>query len=284
MKNLTHGNDLGTSSKQEKMKISKNSPSFQYLYDYIENSNTAKNNILISIVLPMYNEEKVIRDVLESLPQHKSIEVIVIDDHSTDNSINELEKAQLNNNICVIRHQKNKGYGGAIITGIQNANGEIIVTMDSDGQHSSDNIFDLIKPILDKETDYTIGSRYLGTYYYRLPLIRRFGEAIIEKLIRLLFGLKIKNNQNGFRAFKREIIHISEKVRYLDYTFCTEQILKARINGYKIKECPIKVYEREHGASKMIVIKLGLNVLSCFLIYFIEKIKRKIFFKGLKNL
>ncbi len=111
------------------------------------------------------------------------IEIIIIDDHSSDNSLNEIRKVNGYNKFKIIRHLTNSGYGNAIITGMHYATGDVIVSMDTDGQHSPSDIFSLIKPIFDGEADYTIGSRYLGTYHYRLPIATRLGEVLIEKFI-----------------------------------------------------------------------------------------------------
>jgi glycosyltransferase involved in cell wall biosynthesis len=254
-------------------KIQLNTPKSNYIefYNYI-NRFTKKNKILITIILPLYNEEKTIRPILNNLPIHDSIEIIVVDDHSTDNSSKEIEKVKKSKNFRVITHKKNTGYGAAIISGIRYSKGDIIVTMDTDGQHNPDDILTLIKPILDGEVDYTIGSRYLGRYYYNLPLSTRIGELLTEKLIQLLFGIKIMNNQNGFRAFRRELTKIFNNRLFIGYAFCTEQILQANLCGYRIKECPIKVYDREFGTSKIILRKLALNIFSCLFIYYLRKI------------
>ena len=259
-------------------------PKFDYkhqeLYDFLQKYKTENKEILISIILPLFNEEKTIGNILLGLPQDDSVEIIVIDDHSTDNSISELDKIRKIKPIKVLKHRNNLGYGAAIITGIKNAKGKVIVTMDTDGQHSPDDILRLIKPIFEEGIDNTIGSRYLGTYFYKLPLSTRFGEVLIEKLVQTWFGIKIVNNQNGFRAYSRKMLHIFENIRFLGYAFCTEQIIKAKLNGYKIKECPIKVYNREYGSSKIVLWKLALDIFSCLLIYYYKKIRYNIFRKN----
>jgi len=246
---------------------------FQELYKYIENFKNYEDQVIISIVIPLYNEEKTIRKVLDSLPNHNSIEIIVVNDHSTDNSLHEIEIVQSYRNIKVINHNVNKGYGAAIMTGIKQSKGKVIVSMDSDGQHSPDDLITLIKPILDERADYTIGSRYLGTYFYQLPLSTRLGELFVEKLIRIFFGKKIMNNQNGFRAFNRKILPIFNDLKYDGYAFCTEQILKTSLEGYKIKECPIKVYDRKYGTSHIILSKLAINMVILFFNYIIKRIR-----------
>jgi len=254
-------------------------PKFQDLYLYIDSIKTKKNKVFISIVLPVYNEEKAIKNVLDNLPSNNAIEIIVVNDHSIDHSLVEIKKVQQYKNIRIINHRRNKGYGAAILTGIRHARGDIIVTMDSDGQHSPDDILTLIRPIIEKEADYTIGSRYLGTYFYNLPVSTRLGEVFLEKFIQILFHKKIKNNQNGFRAFNRKVLSIFHDIKYEGYAFCTEQILKASLEGYKIKECPIKLYDRKFGSSHIILRKLAVNIFSCIFIYYLRKIQ----YMGLKR-
>ncbi len=256
--------------------------SFLDLYEFINQFKSKDDQILLSIILPMYNEEHTIGKLLGNLPRGNSIEIIVVDDHSKDNSLKEIEKIDENKEIKVIKHDKNRGYGAAVVTGINNARGKVLVTMDSDGQHSPYDILAMIKPILNDEADYTIGSRYLGSYFYKLPVSTRLGELLIEKLIQIFFGKKIMNNQNGFRAFNRKVISIFKDFKYEGYAFCTEQIIRATIKGYRIKECPIKVYDRKYGASNIILTHLTMNLFSCILQYILVKLNITIF-KRLKT-
>jgi len=120
---------------------------YQDLYDYIKRLKTDEERVILSIVLPMYNEEKTIKTILEKLPYNNAIEIIVVNDHSTDHSLEKIDEVKLKRDIRVINHKINRGYGGAIISGISQAKGDVIVTMDTDGQHSPDDIFNLIRPI-----------------------------------------------------------------------------------------------------------------------------------------
>ncbi|MFX0049308.1 MAG: glycosyltransferase family 2 protein [Candidatus Hermodarchaeota archaeon] len=255
---------------------SKSATDFKELYEYLNKHQIGGKPTILSIILPLYNEENTIRSILEDLPQNRNIEIIIIDDHSSDNSLNEIRKVNGYNKFKIIRHLANRGYGNAIITGMQYATGDIIVSMDTDGQHSPADIFNLIKPILEGEADYTIGSRYLGSYHYRLPIATRLGEIFVEKFFKVFFGIKIMNNQNGFRAFNKELIPVFSKAKFLGYAFCTEQILQAKLSERRILECPIKVYDREYGYSKINLRTLTLNILSCLLIYYLIKFKLNI--------
>lgn len=250
---------------------------FLDLHEFINQFKFEGDQILLSIILPMYNEEQTIGKVLRNLPRGKSIEIIVVDDHSNDNSLKEIERINDNTGIKVIKHDKNRGYGAAVVTGINNALGKVLVTMDSDGQHSPYDLLEMVKPIFNNEADYTIGSRYLGSYFYKLPVSTRLGELLIEKLIQIFFGKKIMNNQNGFRAFNRKVLSIFKDFKYEGYAFCTEQIIRATIKGFRIKECPIKVYDRKYGTSNIILTKLTVNLFSCILQYILVKLNITIF-------
>lgn len=243
------------------------------LYQHLDYYKEKKFKYIISIIIPVYNEEKTITSILESLPKKDSIEIIVIDDHSSDNSVKEIENIQKKYNIKLIKHKKNQGYGAAILMGIRNSKGKIIVTMDSDGQHRPEDIYGLVKPILEGKADFTIGSRYLGKYYYNIPLATRLGEAIVEKIIKIFYGQKVQNNQNGFRAFDRKVIHIFNDIKYNGYAFATELILKAAIYRYRIKEVPINLYDRQFGTSRIILNKLALDIFTCVLRYYWKRLK-----------
>ena len=145
--------------------------------------------------------------------------------------------------------------------------------MDSDGQHCPEDLFTLISPIIKGDADFTIGSRYLGTYHYDLPITTRLGEALIEKFIYLFFGTKIMNNQGGFRAFHRKMTHIFENMMYKGFMFTTEVILKAATYKYKIKECPIMLMDREYGTSNIVLIQFVLNLCACFIRSYFNKIR-----------
>ena len=146
--------------------------------------------------------------------------------------------------------------------------------MDSDGQHRPEDISNLISPILYQEADIAIGSRYKGSYDYELPLSTRLGEACLEKIIQIFFNRKICNNQSGFRAFNRKSLEVFKNIKYLDFAFATEVLLKASMKGYRIKEIPVKIIKREYGASKIILPKLFLSIISCLYIYILKKIKK----------
>jgi glycosyltransferase involved in cell wall biosynthesis len=253
---------------------SDNSNNYHELLQYLEKHKNNHNPILLSIILPVFCEEKTIKKILKNLPKYESIEIIIVDDHSTDNSLEEIKQAKEFINMHIIEHKVNRGYGAALTTGIQYSKGEVFITMDSDGQHLPKDIFNLIKPIFDGEADITIGSRYKGSYNYKLPLVTRLGEALLEVGIRIFFAQKVKNNQSGFRAFHRSTFPIFKDIRFHGYAFTTELILSAALHDYRIKEVPIDLLGRRHGSSYIIINKLLISLILCMYLYIWKNFKR----------
>lgn len=148
------------------------------------------------LVLPVYNEEKYIHQVVREATPYVD-EVIVVDDGSTDHSFNEAQRA----GATVIRHSLNLGKAGALKTGADAALEEcadVIVFMDSDGQHLSEDLPRLIEPLLKGEADLVIGSRMGGD---KMPFVRNGGNRLLHWMVKLLYGIDIHDTQSGFRAF-----------------------------------------------------------------------------------
>ncbi len=230
-------------------------------------------NLQLSVVIPVYNEEKSIKNILNKILNDEEIEIIVVDDGSTDKSY--LEAINSNKSIKLIRHKENQGYGNALLTGINNASGDIIITMDSDGQHNPNEIYRLIEPILNDKADICIGSRYLGRCNYNIPFLTRVGECIIEKTLRLFFRQKVCNNQSGYRALKREAVSIFDDIKFNGFTSATEVLIKSKLKGYRVKEVPIVLEPRKYGMSKIKLVKLVITLISCFAYYFLIKLRKK---------
>ncbi len=211
----------------------------------------------ISIVIPAYNEEKSIRDFLLKIPKDLNPEIIVVDDGSTDNTYSEAKF----NGAKVIRNPRNLGYGAAILRGIKYATGDIIVTVDADGQNDAREIKNLVEPILRGEADFIVGSRTLGRVEKPIPIYKRIGEIFVHLIIKICYGKTVTYSQSGFRAIRKDII---EKITPFDekhFGFTMELLVKILKNRVKFKEIPITYYERKTGKSHVDVIKDGLRIL-----------------------
>jgi len=195
--------------------------------------------VKVSIVIPVYNVGNKIRYVIENIPEIDDYEVIIGNDGSTDEltlkTLQELTK-QYKDKVQVINHERNCGKGCAMRTGVQNSTGDIIVFIDGDGQHNPKEIPKLIEPILNNEVDFVIGSREIIKEGKR-PLIRKLSNFLSSFIIRLFYGVNIKDSQSGFRAIRRKYIREIDNDRY---SVETEMLLKAIKCGARIKEVPVE--------------------------------------------
>ncbi len=154
------------------------------------------------IVVPAFNEEKKIAEVINSLKKEGYKRIIVVDDGSSDRTYSESKLM----GIITLKHAINRGQGAALKTGIDYAleqGAEIIVTFDSDGQHQPEDIKNIIQPIEEGKADIVLGSRFLNKES-NVPLVRKIflkGGALI---FRLMYGVRLTDSHNGLRAFSRK--------------------------------------------------------------------------------
>jgi len=224
-----------------------------------------KKDQLISVIIPLYNEENSIKNVISRIPNEENIEIIVVDDGSKDNSVKNAKSAK--RNIKIIHHKVNQGYGAAILTGVKNAKGDILITLDSDGQHTPEEIPNLVEPILKYNVDLVVGSRYLGICNFKVPPHTRLGEIFINIFLIFLFHQPIGNNQNGFRAFKRDCLELFEKMRYSGMAYSTEVLFKFGINNKRMVEIPMTANPREFGTSYVHLRKVLISIIGCIAYY-----------------
>ncbi|MCX7838403.1 MAG: glycosyltransferase family 2 protein [Anaerolineae bacterium] len=206
----------------------------------------------ISIIIPAYNVEGSIGRVLEGLHVWRDrAEIIVIDDGSTDRTAEIAERA----GVRVIRHRVNKGYGAALKTGIRAARGEIIVMMDSDGEHDAAYIQALLDAMPDNAM--VVGARGKGSH---APLLRRPGKWILGKVANFLAETNIPDLNSGLRAFRKDIVQSFLHILPNGFSFTTTLTLALFKEGYNIAYVPITTTPRV-GKSTVDPIRDGMNTL-----------------------
>ena len=191
-------------------------------------------NIMIGI--PAYNEEKNIAILISKLKKITD-SIIVCDDGSTDLTAEIAEKMGAK----VVKHERNKGYGGAIKTIFAHAgkmDADVLVTFDADGQHRIEDIEKVLDPIKNNKADMVIGSRFLNSQ--KIPKYRRAGIKAITELTNIAGGTKITDSQSGFRAYNKKILEVI-KPTDSGMGISTEIIIKAHKAGCKIVEVPITI-------------------------------------------
>lgn len=197
----------------------------------------------ISLVIPAYNEEKLIKPTLEHIPELID-KVYVIDDASTDNMSEVVrEMAKQDQRIELIQHEKNQGPGSAIITGYKRSleeNHDIVVVIGGDYQMPLDCVTDFLDPIIDGVVDYTKGNRFLagGGAFERMPWIRLIGNMIISAITKISSGYyKVVDVVDGYTAIsKRAIDTINWNKAWKGYGYPMNFLILLNTWGFKIMD------------------------------------------------
>jgi polyprenyl-phospho-N-acetylgalactosaminyl synthase len=194
------------------------------------------------IIIAAYNEEKNISSVISSLKQEGYNKIIVVDDGSKDNTYKIAKK----NGAITLKHSINRGQGAALQTGMTYAllnNADYLVHFDADGQHNPKEIKNMLEPIKNKETEITLGSRFLKKQ--KIPFIRKIMLKGGIFIIWLFYRIKLSDAHNGFRAFSKEaakkIIITTDRMEH-----ASEIIEQIKANNIKYKEIPVTIkYTKE---------------------------------------
>lgn len=227
-------------------------------------------------IVPAYNESASIAMVVErllSIPM--GIDVLVVNDGSSDDTA-ELAKAA---GAKVVTLPYNLGIGGAVQTGLLYAKSkgyEIALQVDGDGQHKPDEVSIIVDPVCHGEADVSIGSRFLDNKGFRSSGVRRIGILVFRAAIYLLTRRVITDNTSGFRAFNKSAISYLADHYPCDYPE-VEVIVALSRNGFRLKEFPVRMMERQGGRSSITPIRSAyymIKVLLAVMISFLRPPER----------
>ncbi len=205
----------------------------------------------VSVVVPAFNEENGIAGVVErlsSLGLSRPLEVLVVDDGSTDGTARAL--AELEGrfpSLSVVSHSLNRGYGAALLTGFSRARHDVVVITDADGTYPEERIEELLDRI-DDGAEMAVGAR-IGADV-NIPLLRRPAKALLAKLASFLAGVRIPDLNSGLRAFRRELVLKYRPILPQGFSFTTTITLAALTNGHRVDYVTID-YAHRSGTSKI---------------------------------
>ncbi len=203
----------------------------------------------ICVIIPALNEEVLIGNVLDALPDFIDI-TVVVDDGSIDGTV-DIAKSK---GATVISHGKNRGVGAAFQTGLKETiklGADIMVNIDADGQFNPGDIGKLVKPIIDNDAGFVTASRFKDPDYYpTMTKVKFYGNRLMSSLIAKIAGKKFYDVSCGFRAYSREtLLRIN---LFGEFTYTQETFLDLAFKNVSIVEVPIKVRGiREYGKSRV---------------------------------
>ena len=210
----------------------------------------------LSVIIPVYNEEQiigtVIKEVYNVLGSGDDVEVIVVDDGSTDRTAQVIGETGAR----IIKHPYRKGNGAAIKTGIRNASGDVFVFMDGDGQHNPQDIPRLLEPIGDY--DLVIGAR---TKKSESPRYRKLANAVYNVFASYLTNFQVEDLTSGFRAIKADLARKCCHLLPNTFSYPSTMTLALINAGYSVKYVPVRVSQRQTGSSKINPLQDGFRFL-----------------------
>ncbi|HKZ88215.1 MAG TPA: glycosyltransferase family 2 protein [Candidatus Bathyarchaeia archaeon] len=216
--------------------------------------------MLLSAVVPMFNEEPTVGNIIARLKAvleetNLRYEIIVVDDYSKDNSVEAAGKYH----VKVYRLKQHMGKGYALRAGFAKAKGGIIATIDSDGSHRPEELPLLLNPILRREADLVIGSRF-STATSATSRRNQAGNRLFNTLIHMLTRNPISDSQSGYRVITAKVLR-SLNLKSGEYEIESEMLVKTVKNGYRIKEVPISFEQRTYGTSHIDPFEDGFKIL-----------------------
>ena len=225
----------------------------------------------IAVVMPAHNESAVIGSVISKIPLRlDSFQVIpiVVDDGSTDRT----SKTARRHGATVLRHLTNLGVGAATITGLraaQELGADIVVTMDSDGQHDPAEIEPLVQCLVDGPFDVVIGSRILN--HRGMPASRFAANLLLNGLTFVAYGKIVSDSQSGFKAFTREALEQLD-LQSSGYEICSEIVGEIYRKNLRYKSLPVKAVYTTYSQSKGQHFLNGVNLILGLLMRFMRRV------------
>jgi len=223
----------------------------------------------LSVVIPCFNEEKTIRSIVEAVRNGpvKNIEIIVVDDASTDNTRGILDGEIRSLVDKVLFHDRNQGKGAALRTGFRAATGDCVVVQDADLEYDPKEYPRLMAPILERNADVVFGSRFSGGDAHRVVYFwHMLGNKFLTLWSNMFTNLNLTDMETCYKMFRREVIQGIE-IEEDRFGFEPEITAKIAQGGYVIYEVGISYYGRTYQEGKKIGWRDGFRALYCILKY-----------------
>lgn len=226
----------------------------------------------ISVIIPVFNEFKTLRQVVEQVVAVNMVkEIIIVDDASTDGTRELLEKELKEKVDKVVYHPVNQGKGAALRTGFQHATGDVVIVQDADLEYDPNEYSLLLQPVLDGKADAVYGSRFTGQGPHRVLFFWHYmGNKLLTVLSNMVTNLNLTDVETGFKLLKRDLLN---KITLAEERFGFEIEITVKLSRLKcrIYEVGVSYWGRDYSEGKKITWKDGIRAIFCILKYGIFK-------------
>jgi glycosyltransferase involved in cell wall biosynthesis len=222
----------------------------------------------LSVVVPVYNEERWIRKVVrrvQAVPIPK--EIILVDDFSTDGTRAILKEMEADADLRVFYQPKNQGKGAALREGFRHATGDVVIVQDADLEYDPAEYPRLIQPIVEGRADVVYGSRFIGETHRVLYFWHSIGNMVLTLMSNLFTDLNLTDMETCYKVFRREVIQ-GVKLRSNRFGFepeITAKIARKRNPAWRVYETPISYSGRTYEEGKKIGLKDAISAFFCIL-------------------
>lgn len=221
----------------------------------------------LSVIIPVYNEVKNIKEILKRVQATKlADEIVVVDDGSQDGTRDILKELDGKKKIRVILQEKNQGKGAAVVAGMKAAKGDVLLIQDADLEYDPRDYPALLQPIEEGVADVVYGSRFLGAAHRVAMFWHQVANKLLTFLTNILYDSILTDMETGYKVFRREVID-NMTIRSKRFNFEPEFTAKILRRKYRIFEVPITFNPRDYTDGKKIKLKDAFEAVWALLRY-----------------
>ena len=240
-------------------------------------------DMTIAVVVPAYNEEKLIGRVIETMPEYVD-KIVVVDDKSRDKTVDVVKDHQASSGddrVALIQHECNQGVGGAIATGykwVRDNKMDIAVVMDGDAQMDPSDLQALLDPIIEGKTDYTKGNRlFTGDAWRKIPKTRYIGNSVLSLLTKIASGYwHVADSQSGYRVASLKVLQTLDwDSIYKRYGVPNDILVRLNVYNFRVMDIPVSPIYNIGEKSGIKLYKVIPRILWLLLKLFLWRMKEK---------
>lgn len=210
---------------------------------------------LLSVMVPVYNEAKTIRQILEKIGSiNIDKEIVVVDDGSSDGTERILVEIKMDN-LKIIHHMSNRGKGAALLTGFANASGDYLIIQDADLEYEPSDYTRLIQKMQEETADIVMGARFVSGYHGLF--MHRLGNRVLSWFLNFLFHTKFNDYATCYKLIRRDVLPVLN-LKATGFDIDVEIICNAIKRKLRITEIPVSYHPRSYGEGKKIRLKDAL--------------------------